>query len=372
MPTHPAIVTVAPHSRLQVLQVETPIPTLNEALIHVEWTASTPLDLHQADGHLLVTPPQVLGDGVAGTVISVGPDAKRLKPGDKVFGFTWRSQKEKAHQKYACAAENLLAILPEGFTMQEAVTLGNNFVTAYHTLVMDLGFEFPWPKPNDFVPNNQHAPVLIWGGASSVGQYAIQLLKYFGHTQILTTASPRNHELLTNYGATKCFDYNEPDVVEQILEYAVSLPPNSNQDATTSNIPSILDCIGSAAHSISPLTHIAQPHSTIAILLPVILTPSTATTPPTYSMDVSRSSFPWSPNVTAIGVRTHFYLNNSFHAEHLQPTIMPEMLRRGIVKPNRVRIVEGETMLERAERALGLLREGGVSGERLVWRVADD
>ena len=371
MPTHPAIVTVAPHSPLQVLQVETPIPILNEALIHVEWTASTPLDLHQADGHLLVKPPQILGDGVAGTVISVGPDAKRLKPGDKVFGFTWRSQKEKAHQTYACAAENLLAILPEGFTMQEAVTLGNNFVTAYHTLVMDLGLEFPWPKPNDFTPKHQHAPVLIWGGASSVGQYAIQLLKCFGHTQILTTASPRNHELLTTYGARKCFDYNEPDVAEQILHYAASLPPNHDQEPNVASIPFILDCIGSATGSVHPLTHIAQSNSTVAILLPVILTPSTAITAPKYSMDVSSSSFPWSPNVNAIGVRTHFYLNNAFHAEHLQPTIMPEVLRQGIVKPNRVRIVEGKTMLERAEKALGMLRNG-VSGERLVWRVADE
>jgi NADPH:quinone reductase-like Zn-dependent oxidoreductase len=366
MATHPAVVTVHPHAPLEILYVPTPTPTTNEILLRVEWTASTPLDLHQADGHLFVTPPQILGDGVAGTVISTGPDATRLKPGDKVFGFTWRSQKEKAHQIYACAAENLLALLPEGFTMQEAVTLGNNFVTAYHTLVMDLGFEFPWPKPEDFVPRNQHAPVLIWGGASSVGQYAIQLLKYFGHTNILATASPRNHELLANYGATKCFDYHEPDVTEQILRYAASL--TISPDAGPASIPYTLDCIGSASGSVLPLTHTAQPGSTVAILLPVILSPSTRTTMPEYSMETT--DYAWSPNVRTVGVRTHFYLANAFHAKYLQPTIMPAMLAQGIVKPNHVRIVEGATMLERAEKALGLLRDG-VSGERLVWRVAD-
>jgi NADPH:quinone reductase-like Zn-dependent oxidoreductase len=367
MATHPAVVTVHPGAPLQILQVPTPTPVANEVLVHVEWTASTPLDLHQSDGHLLVTAPQVLGDGVAGTVISVGPTTARLKPGDKVFGFTWRSQKEKAHQKYACAAENLLALLPEGFTMQEAVTLGNNFVSAYHTLVMDLGFRFPWPKPKDFVPKDANAPVLIWGGASSVGQYAIQLLKYFGHTQILTTASPKNHELLASFGATKCFNYNEVDVSEQILHHAASL--TTGHDAGAASIPCILDCIGASTGSVLPLTRIAQSGSKVAILLPIIISPSAPNTIPTYSMDTT--TYPWAPNVTTVGVRTHFYLDNAFHAEHLQPTIMPAMLSMGIIKPNRVRIVDGATMLERAENALALLRKG-VSGERLVWRVADD
>ncbi|EEB88317.1 hypothetical protein MPER_13912, partial [Moniliophthora perniciosa FA553] len=37
--------------------------------------------------------------------------------------------------------------------------------------------------------------ILIWGGATSVGQFAIQLAKTAG-LQIVTTASPKNHELL--------------------------------------------------------------------------------------------------------------------------------------------------------------------------------
>jgi hypothetical protein len=34
------------------------------------------------------------------------------------------------------------------------------------------------------------------------------------------------------------------------------------------------------------------------------------------------------------------------------------------------RVVEGATVLERAQNALDLLRERAVSGERLVWRVS--
>jgi len=49
---------------------------------------------------------------------------------------------------------------------------------------------------------------------------------------------------------------------------------------------------------------------------------------------------------------------------------MPTLLARGIVKPNKYRIIEGETLLERAQAALDALRRKEASGERLVWRVS--
>jgi hypothetical protein len=63
---------------------------------------------------------------------------------------------------------------------------------------------------------------------------------------------------------------------------------------------------------------------------------------------------------------------NEFFAEHLQPTIMPTLLAQGAVRPNRYRIVEGKTLLERAQRALNALRRKEPHGERLVWRVAEE
>jgi len=48
------------------------------------------------------------------------------------------------------------------------------------------------------------------------------------------------------------------------------------------------------------------------------------------------------------------------------------MLAQGIVMPNQQKIVEGKTMLDRAQAALDALRRKEVSGERLVWRVADE
>jgi len=103
--THRAIVMTGIRHPLAEIDVPTEHPVEDEVLLRVEWTASTPLDLHQADGGLLVQHPQRMGDGVSGTVLEVGPATKSLKVGDKAFGFLWREAKEKAHQQKVTAPE---------------------------------------------------------------------------------------------------------------------------------------------------------------------------------------------------------------------------------------------------------------------------
>lgn len=49
---------------------------------------------------------------------------------------------------------------------------------------------------------------------------------------------------------------------------------------------------------------------------------------------------------------------------------MPALLAEGIVVPQRHRVVEGTTILERATNALNALRDG-VSREKLVWRTSE-
>jgi hypothetical protein len=62
---------------------------------------------------------------------------------------------------------------------------------------------------------------------------------------------------------------------------------------------------------------------------------------------------------------------NEFFKYKLQPEIMPTILAQGIVAPQKQKIVEGATMLERAQKAMDMLRRKEASMERLVWRVSD-
>lgn len=365
MGTHRAVVTVAPGQPLETLLVPTPKPVGNQVRVRTQWTASTPLDLHQGDGGLLVQHPQVLGDGFGGHVVEVGPEVENLKVGDVVFGFGWRSQIEKAHQEFVVINENLAGKLPAGHTLREAVTLPNNFVTAWHTLTKHFDFELPWPKPEGYVPKDKDKWLLIWGASSSVGQFTLQILKWYGYTHIMATASKAHHSKLVGYGAEKCFDYREPRVVEDIVEFVDS------QSTKEPRIAFVLDCIGSQSGSVKPVARIAESGAKVAVLLPVIVKDAAPGVRPEYEMDVGKG-VEWRKGVEALGVRTHFYLDNAFLAEKLQAEIMPTMLEQGVVDANEQVVVEGATMLERAEKAMSKLRNKEVSGARLVWRVADD
>lgn len=133
-----------------------------------------------------------------------------------------------------------------------------------------------------------------------MGQYALQILKYYGYRHVLTTASKKHHSNLQSLGATKTFDYNDSDVVQQILQAA---PASSDASA----VPLILDCIGSQKGTVEPLAKIAQKGSKVAILLPIVVKDSTETTMPEYAMDVDAAA-DWAEGVEVRGVRTHFYL----------------------------------------------------------------
>jgi hypothetical protein len=50
---------------------------------------------------------------------------------------------------------------------------------------------------------------------------------------------------------------------------------------------------------------------------------------------------------------------------------MKTLLESDEIKPNPIRLVEGASFLERSQNAINLMREGRVSGEKLVVRVTE-
>lgn len=364
---HPAVVIVAPRAPLEILEVDTVSPSTDEVLVRVEWIGSTPLNLHQADGGLLIKPPHIMSGCFAGTVVQVGDlkdpalseSSKTLEVGDKVFGFSFQQEQHKPMQTYITVPVTLLGKVPANVSAQEAVTVPSNFCTAMHTITTDLELELPWPIPENWTPPEADKPILVWGAASSVGQYVLQVLKHWGYRNVLAVASAKHHSSLKDLGAAAVFDYNDKDVV-----LSLSSGPR---------IPYIIDCIGSLEGTLTPLSKIAENGSKVAVMLPVIVSHASSSEVPAYEMDVGNVLVgQWKDGVQVKGVRTHFYQKNEFFKYHLQPDIMPALLQDGLIQPNKQRLVEGETLLERAEQALSLLRDRSVSGEKLVWRVAED
>ncbi|KAK7756224.1 hypothetical protein SLS62_001817 [Diatrype stigma] len=370
--THSALMIVGPRQPYEIHQVPTVSPQADEVLVRVLWTSSTPLDLHRADGGLLVDPPFIGGSSCAGVVVEAGAAVDRLRPGDRVFGFGRQEPKEMPHQEFVTGGAWSFGKIPDGISFEEAVTLPTNFVTVFHTMWADLNLPTPWPKPADYVPPRADDAILVWGAASSVGQYALQVLRFYGYRNVSATASPAHHALLRDLGARAVYDYRSPTVVEDILAAAHPLKSDDDEgdrDAKPA-IPLIVDCIGSVSGTLRHLVRIARPGSVVAVMLPVILKHATRDEAPEYSMEVA-TAVDWAEGVVPRGVRTHFFWKNDFFVEKLESEIMPELLARGVVKPNKYRVVEGRDLKERATRALDLLRDG-VSAEKLVWRVAEE
>lgn len=72
--------------------------------------------------------------------------------------------------------------------------------------------------------------------AASVGLYAIQIAKHYG-LGVVTTCSPRHHDLVKSLGASHAFDYRDTEVVESI------------KSATESSLKYVFDTIGNESSS---------------------------------------------------------------------------------------------------------------------------
>jgi NADPH:quinone reductase-like Zn-dependent oxidoreductase len=382
--THAAVVTPAKRAPLAILNVPTKPPAAGEVVVRVQWAGCTPLDLHQADGALLVQHPQILSDSFSGVAVAVGAAGKEeqeLKVGDVVAGFAFQQPSHKAWQEYVTVPANLLGRVPSNISAQAAAAVLSSLVTAIHTITADLGLELPWPIPANWQPPQADTPILLWGASGTVGAYSLQVLRHWGYKRLLAVASANNHANLRDIGASLCFDYSDPNVTEQIL-------------TAEPEIPYIIDCIGSLENTLRPLSKVAQSGSKVAVMLPVIVRDATADEEPLYEMDIHQClQGEWKDGVELRGVRTHFYQDvgtlsvtaivpthtdctlmtqNAFLKEHLQPHIVPELLASGAIQPIRQRVVEGATILERAQNALDLLRLRSPSGEKLVWKVSDE
>jgi len=222
--------------------------------------------------------------------------------GDKVFGFTWSEQAHRPHQEYATVPAYLLGKIPHGTSMQEAVTLPDNVGTIFHSLTEDLAFELPWPLPSAIdgrrktaVPSLE-SPILVWGAASSCGQYALQILRYYGYVNVFATASAKHHDYLKTMGAKECFDYRDANVVQEILAATKG-----------TGLPYFFDTIGSLEGSIRPISKIAEKGAKVAVLMPVVLKDASESEAPEYSFDAP-GAVPWADGVEVRGVRTHQYL----------------------------------------------------------------
>ena len=211
-----AIVIVGP--KQEGLVTDRPRPTVRDSyiLVKTKCVALNPTDWKHVDFY--AGPGALLGCDYAGVVEEIGTGVTKLfKKGDRVCGFVHGANvlqhEDGAFAEYIVAKGDIQIRIPDHMTFQEAATLGVGITTVGQSLYQCL--KLNWPiKP----VRPSHVSVMIYGGSTATGMLAIQFAKLSGYN-IITTCSPHNFNLVKKLGADSVFNYKDASSAENINQH---------------------------------------------------------------------------------------------------------------------------------------------------------
>lgn len=179
-------------SVLRIVSLPVPSPGPGQVRVKVAAAAVNPTDIafregvrHMPEG---VQAPYVAGMDLAGVIDAVGPDVSReWRRNDRVMAAVspWVPG-GGAQAEYALVAEDQLARVPDGISLEAAAALPMNGMTMRTALDM-LGL-----RPDQ--------TLAVTGAAGAVGGYAIQLGTHEG-LEVVADAAPADEELIRSLGA---------------------------------------------------------------------------------------------------------------------------------------------------------------------------
>ncbi|KAI0342998.1 GroES-like protein [Trametopsis cervina] len=248
--SHQALIIPAPGSPFELGSRPTPKPGPGEVLIKNVTVGLSRVDTMIQTMGLFVDQggfPTVAGCEGAGVIEAVGEGVESWKKGDRVLYESFWSPDRMSFQEFTIAnggwisesknTDKVMKIPPE-VSFEEAATIPVGFTTAavglYHPRTVRGGIALTAPWETDGKGKYSGQPAIVIGGSSSVGQFALQLLKASGFSPIITTASKSNEAYCKAAGATHVIDYH--DVPYEELPAAVkkitSLPVPVVYEAT--------------------------------------------------------------------------------------------------------------------------------------------
>jgi NADPH:quinone reductase-like Zn-dependent oxidoreductase len=220
-----AIVTTqyGPPEVLQLREIATPTPAVDQVLIKLYASSVNPLDSFAMRGPLFFLPrvgkllkpkQKVIGADIAGRVESVGQDIKKFHPGDEVFGASFDGKGLGGFAEYVCAKENRLSLKPANISFEEAAAVPVAAITALQGL-----------REQGLIERGQK--VLIDGASGGVGTFAVQIAKSFG-AEVTAVCSPGNVDKARSIGADHVIDYTREDFTQSGQRYDLILGANAH------------------------------------------------------------------------------------------------------------------------------------------------
>jgi len=205
---------------LELSDIPEPVPSSGEILVSLHAVSVNPADSKvrqgTGPGAANVSFPYVIGRDFSGVIKSCGEGVSEFKAGDAVFGVLPMGR-EGTYLEALTIDASLVAPKPDTLSHSEAAAL---VLTGLTSLV----------AIEDTLELQADERILIHGGAGGVGNFAVQLCHHIG-AEVITTASPTNHDYLRDLGANVVIDYNSHDFTEGL-----------------SDIDAVFDLIGGEVH----------------------------------------------------------------------------------------------------------------------------
>jgi NADPH:quinone reductase-like Zn-dependent oxidoreductase len=181
---------------LRLDEVKTPDAGKGQIRVEVKAAAVNPMDGKLRRGELKALSgarfPRGLGHDFAGVVEAVGPDVKRLKVGDEVFGVTSMRQ-AGAFAEYVVTDEKNVALKPRSFSFEQAAAFPIVSLTAWNALVEKAKLR-------------EGQLVFVTGCLGGVGRAALQIARMRGANVVGSCSASRREEALA-LGVSKVVDY---------------------------------------------------------------------------------------------------------------------------------------------------------------------
>ncbi|KAL4808085.1 chaperonin 10-like protein [Aspergillus unguis] len=198
-----AIVSKGP--AVEVVDSPVPTPKADEVLIKVVVSGTNPKDWKLPEW---LDQPGNQGDDIAGTVEAVGDNVTEFKKGDRVMAFHQMMAPGGSYAEYAIAWQHTTAHLPKKVSFEEAATIPLAALTSVAALYHHLALPAPWS------PATASTPLVVYGGASATGAFAIQLARKSNIHPIITVAgrgAPFVEGLIDRSKGDTIIDYRKGD-----------------------------------------------------------------------------------------------------------------------------------------------------------------
>ncbi|TFK52567.1 NAD(P)-binding protein [Heliocybe sulcata] len=320
--------SIYPNQRQSIRLRPTPEPLPGQVQVKIHATAVNPIFDY---GKFVTTFPTVLGTDAAGEVMKIGSDVAHFRYNSQ--GDTSNGDKA-TFQQYCLADADIACKIPSALDYDSASTIPVAAVTAAAALYdLCLGLTAPWVPGGEGL--YQGRSLVVLARSSSVGSYAIQLAALSGF-RVVTTSSRGHTPYLQSIGASVVVDRSSPALVADI------------EAAAGGDVEYLLDAI-SSPETLRAAIEIVKPGGRIARVLRTEESTETAARKKGVQMRFAHGS-------------SHTYpdFNKAFWKA------MESYLERGVIKPNRAKVLPGG--LRAWEAAYELHRSGQVSGEKIVLR----